>query len=69
LNSGMGQVGLAGLIAPAWQAAIGVIALTVTIVAGRSLARRGRSRMNRAVVVSGVAIVGLVALGFFFATH
>lgn len=65
----MGQNGLAGLLAPAWQGAIGVCALVAVVVAGRSLARRGWSRMNRAVAATGAAILGLVLIGLLMAAH
>jgi hypothetical protein len=69
LNGDVGSEGLAGLVAPAWQATIGVCVLAVTVVAGRTLARRGPSRMNRAVLVCGLAILGVLAVGFLLASR
>ena len=66
---GMGQDGLLDLLAPAWQAAIGVCVVVFVVLAVRSLARRGWSRMNRAVAVSGVAVIGLVVMGLLMAAH
>ena len=55
--------GLLGLLAPAWRAAIGVCVLVVMVVAGHRLFIRGPSRMSRALVLCGSAILGVIALG------
>jgi hypothetical protein len=52
---------------PFWQLVIsGFVVLTV-VLAMRRLLRRGPSRMTRAVVLTGMAALGLVVLGFLFA--
>ncbi len=57
---------LLGQLFPFWQLVIsGFVVLTV-VLAMRRLLRRGPSRMNRAVVLTGMAALGLVALGFLF---
>jgi hypothetical protein len=42
---------------------IGVLLVVVTIVAGHRLLMRGPSRMGRAIVVAGGAVVGVMLLG------
>jgi hypothetical protein len=54
---------LLGLLAPFWQLVIGLCLVVVTIVAGHRLLMRGPSRMSRAIVVAGGAVVGVVLLG------
>ena len=58
---------LLGMLAPMWQLVIGVMVLVVVIVSMYRLLLRGPSRMNRAVVVMGGAIVGVFLLGILFA--
>jgi len=69
LNVRMASDAVLDLLSPAWQAAIGVVLVVVLVVAGRTLARRGPSRMNRAVVVTGVAVIGVVAIGVLLSSH
>ncbi len=69
LNVGMGHDVFAGLLAPAWQVAIAILVLVVTVLAGRTLARRGRSRMNRAMVVTGATVIGLVTVMVLLTNH
>jgi hypothetical protein len=54
---------LLGLLLPFWQVIIGVCLLVVTVVAAHRLLMRGPSRMSRAIVVAGGAIVGVVVIG------
>ena len=54
---------LLGLLMPLWQAVIGVCLVAVTIVAAHRLLMRGPSRMSRAIVWSGSAVVCLVVIG------
>jgi len=54
---------LLGMLAPLWQAVIGICLVVVTIVAAHRLLMRGPSRMSRAIVLSGSAVVCLVVLG------
>jgi hypothetical protein len=55
--------GQAGLLVPFWQIVIGLCLVVVTIVAAHRLLMRGPSRMSRAIVVAGGAVVGVVLLG------
>ena len=57
---------LLGLLFPIWQAAIGVCMLVVLVVAGHRLVLRGPSRMSRAIVLSGGAIVGVLMVALVF---
>jgi hypothetical protein len=54
---------LLGLLLPFWQVLLGGAVVVFLVVAATKLARRGRSRMNTAIVVTGVAIIGLVVIG------
>ncbi|MFC7548761.1 hypothetical protein [Plantactinospora sp. GCM10030261] len=54
---------LLGLLLPFWQVVIGTAVLLVLIVALHRLARRGRSRMLTALLVTGGAIIGLAVVG------
>jgi hypothetical protein len=54
---------LLGLLVPFWQIVLGV-AIGVFVIGGSiRLARRGRSRMNTAIVVTGTLLLGVVLLG------
>lgn len=57
---------LLSMLAPFWQLVIGVCLLGVTIVSAHRLLMRGPSRMSRAIIVSGGAVVGIVLLGILF---
>jgi len=57
---------LLGMLAPMWQLVIGVLVLVVVVVSLHRLLLRGPSRMNRAVVVMGGAIIGVFLLGVLF---
>lgn len=54
---------LLGLLLPLWQLTIGACVLAAVVVAGWRLGRRGPSRMSRALVVVGAAIIALAVLG------
>ncbi|HZN76287.1 MAG TPA: hypothetical protein VFC00_32070 [Micromonosporaceae bacterium] len=54
---------LLSMLLPFWQLAIGAVVLAAVIVAGWRLSQRGPSRMSRALVVTGAAIVALTVLG------
>jgi NhaP-type Na+/H+ or K+/H+ antiporter len=54
---------LLGLLLPFWQLVLGVVIIVFVVGASVRLARRGRSRMNTAILVTGVALVGLVVIG------
>ena len=54
---------LLGLLLPFWQLVLGVVIIVFVIGASVRLARRGRSRMNTAIIVTGLALVGLVVIG------
>ncbi len=55
--------GLLGMLGSAWQAILGVCVLLVVVAAGSRLIVRAPSRMGRALLVSGLAIVVVVLLG------
>jgi hypothetical protein len=53
---------LLDLLAPFWQGLLGAcVALTLVVAAAR-LARRGRSRMRTALLISGGAVIGLALI-------
>lgn len=55
--------GLLGLLHPMWQAVLGVaVVLLVVVAGGRLLARRGPSRMTRAVLATAFTIVVVIVL-------
>jgi NhaP-type Na+/H+ or K+/H+ antiporter len=54
---------LLGLLLPFWQLVLGVVIIVFVVGASVRLARRGRSRMNTAILVTGMALVGLVVIG------
>ena len=53
-----------GLLYPIWQVVIGICLVGVSVVAAHKLLMRGPSRMSRAIVVMGSAIICIIALGF-----
>ncbi len=55
--------GLLATLAPAWQVVIGGCVLVVLVAASARLARRGRSRMTTALLVTGAAAIGLAVIG------
>jgi hypothetical protein len=55
---------LLDLLLPFWQLVIGVFVLLMLAASVRQLARRGRSRMTTALLVSGAAAVALATIGF-----
>jgi hypothetical protein len=55
--------GLLATLAPAWQIVIGGCVLVVLVGASARLARRGRSRMTTALLVTGAAAIGLAVIG------
>jgi len=65
----MSQDGLLGLLFPVWQLAIGICVLATVAMCARRLLRRGPSRMNRALIVSGSAAIGLATVGMLLAHH
>ncbi|WP_433387037.1 hypothetical protein [Micromonospora sp. KLBMP9576] len=52
-----------GLLLPFWQVVIGAFALFVVLVSVARLARRGRSRMTTALLVTAGTIAGLAVVG------
>jgi hypothetical protein len=60
---GLAQDALLSLLFPVWQIAIGVCVLLAVVLSVRTLARRGPSRMTTALLITGGAVVCLVALG------
>ena len=65
----MSQDALLGLLFPVWQLAIGTCVLATVAVCARRLLRRGPSRMNRALIVSGTAAIGLATVGILLTHH
>jgi hypothetical protein len=60
---GLAQDALLSLLFPVWQITIGACVLLAVVLSVRRLARRGPSRMTTALLVTGGAVVCLVALG------
>lgn len=54
---------LLGLLLPFWQLVLGAVIIVFVVGASVRLARRGRSRMNTAIIITGAALVGLVVIG------
>ena len=54
---------LMDLLLPLWQYTIGATVAVVVLIMALRLAKRGRSRMRTALVVTGAGIVGLTVLG------
>ncbi|MDG4805743.1 hypothetical protein O7634_03105 [Micromonospora sp. WMMD1120] len=54
---------LLGLLLPFWQVVIGAIVLVVLVLSVGRLARRGRSRMTTALLVTAAAIAGFAVIG------
>jgi hypothetical protein len=59
----LADAGLLGLLFPIWQLLIAVCLVVVSIISAHRLLMRGPSRMGRAVIVAGGAVVGIVVLG------
>jgi len=57
------------LLFPVWQLTIGGCLVVVMVLSIRRLASRGRSRMSRGLVVTGVAFLGLTAVGILLASR
>jgi hypothetical protein len=55
--------GLLATAAPIWQIIIGGCLLMALLAASARLARRGRSRMTTALLITGTAIVSLAVIG------
>lgn len=56
--------GLLGLLSPGWQLVLGVCVAVAVVVAGFRLVRRGPSRMTKAMGVTALILLGLVAITF-----
>jgi hypothetical protein len=54
---------LLGLLLPFWQLVLGVAIAMFVVGASVRLARRGRSRMNTAIMVTGTVLLGVVLVG------
>jgi len=54
---------LLGLLHPAWQALLAVCLLIVTILGLRRIIQRGPARMTNALVITGLLIVVVAAVG------
>ena len=54
---------LLGLLLPFWQVVIGAFVVFVVLVSVTRLARRGRSRMTTALLVTAAAIAGFAVVG------
>ncbi|RLP99731.1 hypothetical protein [Micromonospora sp. CV4] len=54
---------LLGLLLPFWQLVIGAVVLVVLVLSVGRLARRGRSRMTTALLVTAAVIAGFTVLG------
>jgi len=58
---------LFNLLVPFWQLVLGGVVVVFLVGATARLVRRGPSRMNTAILVTGAGVVGLVLLGVLFA--
>ncbi|MET8280854.1 hypothetical protein [Micromonospora sp. NPDC005174] len=54
---------LLGVLLPFWQLVIGAVVLVVLVFSVGRLARRGRSRMTTALLVTAAVIAGLATIG------
>ncbi|MEU0551002.1 hypothetical protein [Micromonospora sp. NPDC005979] len=54
---------LLGILLPFWQLVIGAVVLVVLFFSVGRLARRGRSRMTTALLVTAAVIAGLATIG------
>ncbi|MEU1399023.1 hypothetical protein ABZ403_23525 [Micromonospora zamorensis] len=54
---------LLGLLLPFWQVVIGAVVLVVLVLSVGRLARRGKSRMTTALLVTAAAIAGFAVIG------
>ncbi|WCN80379.1 hypothetical protein [Micromonospora sp. LH3U1] len=54
---------LLGILLPFWQVVIGAVVLVVLVLSVGRLARRGKSRMTTALLVTAVAIAGFAVIG------
>jgi len=57
---------LLSMLLPFWQLAIGACVIAAVVVSAWRLSQRGPSRMARALVVTGAAIVALAVIGVLF---
>lgn len=58
------------MLGPFWRLVLSCVVLAFVLLTATRLARRGRSRMNTAMLVAGTGIVALVLLGMLLAaTH
>lgn len=53
---------LLSMLLPFWQMVIGLCVLAAVVVTGVRLARRGPSRINTALLLTGGALIGICAL-------
>ncbi|MEH1170019.1 hypothetical protein V6V47_32030 [Micromonospora sp. CPCC 205539] len=61
--NGHAEEALLGLLLPFWQVVIGAFVLVVLVLSVGRLARRGRSRMTTALLVTAAVIAGFTAIG------
>jgi hypothetical protein len=54
---------LLDLLLPFWQIVLGIAVIVFVIGASVRLARRGRSRMNTAIIVTTALLAGVVLIG------
>ncbi|KIR63423.1 hypothetical protein ABUL04_05120 [Micromonospora harpali] len=59
----LAEEALLGLLLPFWQLVIGAVVVAVILLSVGRLARRGRSRMSAALLITATAIAGLTVLG------
>ncbi|SCL38766.1 hypothetical protein GA0070624_6330 [Micromonospora rhizosphaerae] len=59
----MAEDAVLGLLLPFWQLVIGAFVLFVVLVSVGRLARRGRSRMTTALLITAAAIAGFAVVG------
>ncbi|MEU8185539.1 hypothetical protein AB0B85_32035 [Micromonospora sp. NPDC049044] len=67
-ESGLGtrvfaEESLLGVLLPFWQVVIGAVVLVVLVLSVGRLARRGKSRMTTALLITAAAIAGFAVIG------
>ncbi|MFG2047864.1 hypothetical protein ACGFIW_10600 [Micromonospora sp. NPDC048935] len=59
----LAEESLLGLLLPFWQVVIGAVVLVVLVLSVGRLARRGKSRMTTALLVTAAVIAGFAVIG------
>ncbi|MET8044686.1 hypothetical protein ABZU25_27935 [Micromonospora sp. NPDC005215] len=62
-TSVLAEESLLGVLLPFWQVVIGAVVLVVLVLSVGRLARRGKSRMTTALLITAAAIAGFAVIG------